>query len=293
MYINFACPPMPHLIVSGISMFRVGDIHQKRTIPYAFDMIYVRCGKLYMEENDRKFEINPGQYLILTPNSTHSGYRCCDEETTFSWVHLYTEGNFSYSDSPEPVNKFSGGKYYVKDTFYISLPQYGTVRTELTRQFKGDLDQISQVRIDHYRGTKNFYSSTISQIEYQIRFLKILTLICDASKPLMAKSLAEDVYDYMNQYYKKPFSLKELAKQYAFHPAHIIRCVKREYGYTPVQLLLRIRIEKAKKLLQIKAESVGNIAQAVGFSDAAYFTKQFKKIAGLTPHEYRKEKEKI
>ena len=51
MFINFISPPMPHLIVGGISIFRKGDKHERRAIHNTMDLIYVRSGAMYMEEN--------------------------------------------------------------------------------------------------------------------------------------------------------------------------------------------------------------------------------------------------
>lgn len=50
MYINFTCPPIPHLIVGGISVYRKGDKHERRSIHKTFDLMYVHKGCLYMDE---------------------------------------------------------------------------------------------------------------------------------------------------------------------------------------------------------------------------------------------------
>ena len=81
--------------------------------------------------------------------------------------------------------------------------------------------------------------------------------------------------------------MKKLAAEYAFHPTHIIRCVKKKYGISPLQLLLNIRINKAKELLVETNHTISQIGMEVGFEDNAYFTKQFKKIVQQTPTEYR------
>ena len=51
--------------------------------------------------------------------------------------------------------------------------------------------------------------------------------------------------------------------------------------------LHRIRIRHAKELLADSSLKVQEIAYAVGFKDEKYFAKQFKKITGLTPGDYR------
>lgn len=290
LYLNFVCPPIPHLIVGGISMFRRGDIHERRIVYNTFDLIFVRSGKLYMEDNEQKFTLSEGQFLIIFPDSMHRGFKYCDEDTTFSWVHFYTEGKYFYSSTPsysEPP-KMNKNKYYKKDNFNISITKCGSINDEDRKKFEEYLDSISQVKIDRYYHAKSFYSSAISQIEYQIVFLKILTMICELKEENKQKDFVTDIYDYISINYKKPFNLKEISRQFSFHPAHIIRCVKQRYGFTPVQLLLNIRIEKAKALLSDTDQPVNHIAESVGFTDTSYFSKQFKKIIGMTPLEYRR-----
>ncbi|MFD1176300.1 helix-turn-helix domain-containing protein [Paenibacillus puldeungensis] len=149
------------------------------------------------------------------------------------------------------------------------------------------MDDISQVKIDKYHNEKRFYSSTISQIQYQQLFLKILTIFC-VNERSDEKDVAAEIYDLFTLNYQQNFALSDLAAQYAFHPAHIIRCVKNKYGMSPLQLLLSIRLNKAKQLLADRDKTVNWIAASVGFSDTSYFCKQFKKATGVSPLEYRK-----
>jgi YesN/AraC family two-component response regulator len=290
MFINFISPPMPHLIVGGISIFRRGDKHERRVIHNTLDLIYVRSGTMYMEEDRKHFEVTKGQFLVLTPDKTHSGYRHCDVDTVFSWIHFYSTGDFSYSEKPVHYMpaKMNKNKYYQKDKFYISIPQYGTVNPKFSRDFEGYLDQISQVKIDKYNQQKLFYNSASSQIDYQILFLKIISYICESGENPQEKDLAEEIYNYLKHSYTEPFNLTELAHRFSFHPAYIIRCIKSKYGYTPLQLLINIRIDEAKKLLKTTNLHVNIIAQNVGYYDTAYFCKLFKNITGMTAIEYRK-----
>ncbi|MNO13043.1 Arabinose operon regulatory protein [compost metagenome] len=291
LYINFSCPPLPHLIVGGVSLFRKGDLHERRILNHTFDLIFVFSGTLYLEDDGRKYTVEPGQYLILTPGNLHKGSKACTSDTTFSWVHFYTTGHYFYSESPiTHVNpKMNKTKYYKKDVFYISLPHYGRIDKSLHETLKGYMDSISQVKIDKYQNEKLFYSSTKSQIEYQQLFLKILTIFCDSHEHAKEKDLAAEIFDYLSLHYQNAFDLNKLAAQYSFHPAHIIRCVKKKYGLSPLQLLLSIRIQQAMQLLIEGRHSVSDIASIVGFTDSSYFCKQFKRITSLTPLEYRKQ----
>lgn len=290
MYINFICPPLPHLIVGGISLFRKGDRHERRSIHKTFDLIYVEKGTLYMEENGIQFDVGEGEFLILVPELIHFGYRHCSEDTVFSWVHFYTEGEYTFTKKPATYlpSKMNKNKYYQKDKFAISLPQCGTVPAKQGEQLKNYLEQISQVKIDRYNQQKLFFDSTSSQIEYQILFSRILSLICGSNELPKEKDLAEEIYSYLSQVYAEPFSLTELSRRFSFHPAYITRCVKKKYHMTPLQLLIQIRMEEARKLLKTTTLHVNTIGQLVGYTDAAYFSKLFKQVTGMTAAACRK-----
>lgn len=53
-----------------------------------------------------------------------------------------------------------------------------------------------------------------------------------------------------------------------------------------MQYLTRFRIEKAKSLLAKKRYMVYEVAEMVGYSDPAYFSRMFKQVTGLSPVEF-------
>lgn len=289
LYIIFTCPPLPHLIVGGESLYRIGDIHLRRIMPRTFDLIFVTSGTLYMEENGAMYTVKAGQFIILPPRRLHKGYRCCDSETDFYWLHFYTAGDFICADKPiyDKNHKQKANYQFEKEPFHISLPQYGTLSLMQQAEMAECMNAIVQVRIDKKLPKKAFLSSTVSQIKSQQLFFSILSLLCDIPTG-GAKDTAQEIYEHFATFYREPFDLKKLAEFYAFHPTHIIRCVKKKYGMTPLQLLLSIRIQKAREMLIETDLAINKIAFDVGFEDNTYFAKQFKNISGMTPSEYRR-----
>lgn len=59
-------------------------------------------------------------------------------------------------------------------------------------------------------------------------------------------------------------------------------------GLGPVEYRNTLRVEKSKELLQIGHCSMEVIAETLGFYDASYFIKIFKRVTGVTPKEYRR-----
>ncbi len=68
---------------------------------------------------------------------------------------------------------------------------------------------------------------------------------------------------------------------------HFSRIFKQITGMPPVQFVLKIRIDRAKELLDFTDKSIAEIAEASGFPDQNYFARTFKKITGMSPTQYR------
>lgn len=62
-----------------------------------------------------------------------------------------------------------------------------------------------------------------------------------------------------------------------------------KFGYSPHDLTLKLRLDKAKWELQFTDNTIANIATSCGFKDCSYFTKVFRRHLGVTPRQYRAE----
>jgi len=70
---------------------------------------------------------------------------------------------------------------------------------------------------------------------------------------------------------------------------YLTREMQRHYGKTPMQIINEIRIDFAKKQLEITNYSVTDIAFESGYSSPSMFIKNFKKLTSFTPNHYRKQ----
>lgn len=103
------------------------------------------------------------------------------------------------------------------------------------------------------------------------------------------KYVVEQIIDYLDCHYNEKISLDQVAKNMYLSPFYISKLFKSETGDTPINHLIRVRMEKAKLLLeQEKDASIQDIALCVGYDDAYHFSKLFKKHYGESPSKYRK-----
>lgn len=93
---------------------------------------------------------------------------------------------------------------------------------------------------------------------------------------------------YIERNYAQNLSLKEIAQSGCLSPSYTGRIFKDSMGMTVMKYVSKIRVSKAKKYLINHRYPIDEIAKNVGYSDAGYFTKVFKKFEGITPSEFRK-----
>ncbi len=99
--------------------------------------------------------------------------------------------------------------------------------------------------------------------------------------------LLRNAVDYLHEHYCESVTLNDVAEKLFVSTYYLSRMFKKELNKNFVDYLNEIRIEKAKELLMDVRLKTYEIADAIGISDAHYFSKLFKKYAGLTPTEYR------
>ncbi len=93
---------------------------------------------------------------------------------------------------------------------------------------------------------------------------------------------------WLQQNMQKPLSLPALAASAGLSERQFDRRFRAVTGTTPSRYLHRLRCDSARDLLQKSNLSVTDIAAAVGFNDAGYFIRVFRRLAGQTPGEYRR-----
>ncbi len=83
------------------------------------------------------------------------------------------------------------------------------------------------------------------------------------------------------------FTIEDACHQLLMSRSKLYRKIKRHYGKTFTELLIHLRINRAKELLLHSPNTVSEIAYTTGFSDPSYFAKCFKKHVQTTPAIYR------
>ncbi len=87
--------------------------------------------------------------------------------------------------------------------------------------------------------------------------------------------------------YKREIGIEEVADRLGISSGYLSRIFRKETGYTFVDYLMRFRIKKAVELLRETDLRVYEVADQVGYADQRYFSQIFKRIAGVTPTQFK------
>lgn len=100
-------------------------------------------------------------------------------------------------------------------------------------------------------------------------------------------SYVDEAIRIIGERYIQGVSIEEAAGELGLSAGHLSRIFKRGTGYTFVDYLTHVRIKRAMELLRDPGVKVYEAADLVGYLDARYFAQVFKKIAGVTPREFK------
>lgn len=115
--------------------------------------------------------------------------------------------------------------------------------------------------------------------------LRISTTV---DKPLDGRRLSR-VMDFVDAQISGDLAVSDMAKVACLSPAHFARSFKATTGRPPHEFVSERRLDLAKKMLSEGRHSTAEIAHATGFSSQANFARAFRKVASMTPSQYREQ----
>jgi len=144
-----------------------------------------------------------------------------------------------------------------------------------------------------FRDRKDYLATTTSFADYEsLRrwFIEKMTAACDTIhdyRESQSDSVVKKAQAYIQENYSHDISLDDVSRAVNISPYYFSKVFKDEAGENFIEYLTRIRVEKAKELLEKPDLSIKAISSLCGYSDPNYFSRLFKKQTDMTPREYR------
>jgi two-component system response regulator YesN len=143
-----------------------------------------------------------------------------------------------------------------------------------------DILGIGTVCDDHFRNARE-------KNEIRDEMVKILNSIIQHKSRHGNRKITGEIKEYIENHLYEDINLTTIAAKFYLNPSYLSQLFKNETGENYVDFLMRVKIEKAKKLLKDKNLRIQEISELVGYTDSKYFGQLFKKQVGILPSEYR------
>lgn len=134
----------------------------------------------------------------------------------------------------------------------------------------------------------NFIFSFQELEEYFLQVFHNLAEAFESTGFYTEKDVMDNVRNYIRLHYDKDLTLEFVASLFHLNRSYLSSAFKTRTGTSFVDYVNQVRVDKAKELLVKTDKKTYQIAQAVGYENAKYFFRIFKKLEGETPEQYRK-----
>lgn len=244
-----------------------GDWHSiPHTHNYA-ELFYIVSGDGQFRIEDSLHPVSAGQLVVVNPNVLHT--EVSFDAHPMEYIVLGIEGlELSVEENPDE-------RFCLLDCGEGRniLPCLREILREVEAQQEG--------------------FDTVCQAYTEILVVRLMrsasfSVTSTESTPLVSRQCAT-IRHYIDLHYKEQLDLDTLAKAAHVNKYYMSHAFKREYGVSPINYLIRRRIEESRYLLRETDLSLSQIAQILGFSSPSYFSQSFRRSQGMSPMEFRRQ----
>jgi AraC-like DNA-binding protein len=227
---------------------------------------YIVSGHGKYEADGRTFVLSPGDAFLAVPD-VPIFYQAAEEDPwEYDWV------GFSGPAAP------------------LLLAQTPfTRRDPVLRPEAGEL--LRQGLLDIYKARGADYPSAVRMSGYLQAVLGLLMEHGPDQGEKAQSAYARQGAVFLQQNYSRAVGVEEAARYAGVSRSCLYRAFQAEFGCSPSTYLIRFRLQRACQLLRHSSLPIGAVALSVGFEDPYYFSRAFRRELGVSPTEYRNNKE--
>lgn len=246
-----------------------------------YELVFVRDGKGFHMLEGEVYPVQAGDLFLIRPGELHNYIK--PELAVYNILFDHSFLNHFQQDMsgfPNYQLLFNTG------AGHSALSRMLSVEPDCFPRISALLDDIVSEEAKRERGSMTAVLSD---------FLALFLLICRHARP--AESSENPHYAYrlsvlmaqLEERFTESWTLARMAAQVRMSVSSFRLRFKELTGHSPVEHLLKVRLENAAKLLRMNGKNISEVARYCGFPDSNYFSRQFKKEFGVSPRMFRKQ----
>lgn len=239
-------------------------------------------GELTLLANGEKYTLTRGSVLFVRAGVTYRYLSCTPDLSMYSFNFDLTK---RYAHMRTPIRprdaKENSQTTLEGDRFPTELPASFAVCVDNAPTIAAEIEK-------EYRLAYLYFEMRTGHLLADLLTVALRRHLSPDSEKL-TRTVSE-ITDFIRKHYAEPLDNAAIARYFSYHPNHINRLLTEQTGMSLHAYLCRTRISRALELLTNSDLSVTEVGLAVGFGDAAHFSRTFRKQVGVTPSAYRKRK---
>ncbi|MDU3525499.1 AraC family transcriptional regulator [Clostridium sp.] len=261
-------------------------VYPESYLPYGM-LRYVIKGNAIFFIDGKEFEVKEGDIVYL-PVGCKLSCHALNDDFSFYSIRFATSVNYDggdlltdYFHIPTVIHDINneGRMYFEK--------MYKCIKTDHdSRMFwvRGYLELIIGYVID--KGKRNIdidRKELIGEEEFSLERIKKRTRKSDVS----LDPRIQVVVDYIILHPTEQYTISKMSRMAELSESRFRTLFKQQVGKNPLEYLNEIRVMTAARKLLVSGDNISDIAYEVGYEDANYFSRIFKKFFCITPKQYR------
>lgn len=270
MYID----PIDFLDFNPTMLFCVKGVRNVKEIPHKhthMEIAYIISNRATFEIDGVRYDVKEGDFVIINPEQTHSGLIVSPENLSEEFFVGFSD--FTFNDMPQ--NTLFKGDFPIITTNVKARKNILYVINQM-------LEENNQEQTGKHAILKSYL------VQFILLAIREKQQQHNNQTTNNKSKVSEEITKYFYEHFSEKISLDQIAKNMYLSPFYISKIFKEEVGESPINHLIKIRLEMAKELLLNEDLSVKEVSFNVGYEDAYHFSKIFKKYYGVSPIEYKK-----
>lgn len=246
-----------------------------------FEINYIVSGCAEFICGDKKFISSEGDIIIIPPNMLHAIYPREKFKQLYDTIVFRTDMLGSYANdrsAAEYIRPLSNGRLKINTQITKEHTYYRELKTTVENIFSCAKGNTSKLDI--------LMKSELLRLFW---LLEESGDISPAEKKGMSRSeTIRPAIEFITKNTSSNITVEQLAKASHVSKSYFMTIFKETAGIGAIEYLTQLRIKKACEILLNTNKTAVDTAYECGFKNLSNFNRQFKKIVGCTPSEYRK-----
>ncbi len=252
------------------------------------ELIYVLQGEIEIKTANKAINLSSGDAAFINSNVMH--FQCPVGSVKVITLNQVFHASIIYGS----INSVFYANYLMpiltcKELDIMTFGQALVADRKITQLIKLSQDLSDEKKTGYEIEVRNALSSMILLI-----YEKAYDII---NEKRLTSSQGEDrlkiMMEYLHNNYMNKITLLDISYAANISEREAIRTFNNILNLSPFAYLMQYRVRMATTLLTESGFSISQIAYTCGFCSTSYFGKEFKKIMGITPMEYRKNQRKV